>query len=337
MARFHIAEDGTPGACRAKSVESCPKTQAGDGFHGTLEEAQVESERRFSKEFGEIPTNRKGNAPATREAALAAKKKEVQDSLNRFQDPSTTEPERKAIEAWWRDQKIDSPYSAMSRVQALEFQEGRKDRPRVTKASSAQLFGALSHASPYSQENRTMGQRITDGAEKKIEAKDLDNSYAELAMNLNVFASDADRDYIVNDVPERDLHLFEGQRKGFGKGDFAGLVKVHKSMVERYGQGATHASLANQLPEDVRRQYREDSNRDGIGSLRPWGQPSNSIQNLRDETAHMIGQHVIDSYGPENAEKFWSEASASTGNNRATLANVFKTMRKFNKERGIKG
>jgi len=337
MARFHIAEDGTPGACRAKTVESCPKTQAGDGFHGTLEEAQVESERRFAKEFGEIPTNSKGNAPATREAALAAKKKELQDSRDRFSDSSTTEPERKAIEAWWRKQQIDSPYAAMSRVQALEFQENRKNRTRVEKAHSAQIFGALSHASPYSQENMTMGERIAAGAEKKIERKDLSSSHAELAMNLVAFASDADRDYIINDVAERDLHLFEGQRKGFGKGDFAGLVKVHRAMVERYGQGAVHANLTNQLPEDVRNEYREDGNRDGIGSLRPWGQPSNSIQNIHDETAHMLAQHVIDSYGPENAEKFWSEASATTGNNRATLANVFKTMRKFNKERGIKG
>jgi len=337
MARYHIAEDGTPGVCKAKSVESCPKTQAGDGFHGTLEEAQVESERRFAKEFGDIPTNSKGNAPATREAALAARKKEVQDSLNRFQDPSTSEAERKGIEEWWRKQKIDSPYSAMSRFQALEFQEGRKDRPRVDKASSSQIFGALSHASPYSQENKTMGQRIADGAEKKIESTDLDNSHAELAMNLQTFASEADRDYIVNDVSERDLHLFEGQRKGFGKGDFAGLVKVHKSMVERYGQGSPHTNITNQLPEDVRNQYREDGNRDGIGSLRPWGQPSNSIQNLRDDTARMLAQHVVDSYGPENAEKFWSQAAASTGNNRATLANVFKTMRKFDRERGIRG
>lgn len=336
MARFHIAEDGTPGVCKAKTVDSCPKTQAGDGFHGTLEEAQVESERRFAKEFGEIPTNKRGNAPATREAALAAKKKELQDSLERFQNPSTTEPERKAIEAWWREQKIDSPYSAMSRAQALEFQEGRKDRTRVEKAHSEQLYGALYHASPYSEQNMTMGERIAAGAERKIETKDLYGPSAQLAMSLNVFAADADKDYIVNDVSERDLHLFEGQRKGFGKGDLAGLVKVHKAMVERYGQGSTHASLANQLPEDVRRQYREDSNRDGIGSLRPWGQPSNSIQNLRDETAHMIGQHVIDSYGPGNAERFWREASATTGNNRATLANVFKTMRKFDKERGIK-
>lgn len=53
--RYHIKDDGTPGRCSAASPESCPKTQAGDSFHGTLAEATVESERRFEAKHGKAP------------------------------------------------------------------------------------------------------------------------------------------------------------------------------------------------------------------------------------------------------------------------------------------
>lgn len=55
-ARYHISDDGMPGKCRAASSESCPKTKAGDGFHGTLEEAAAESEQRFEKNYGSTMT-----------------------------------------------------------------------------------------------------------------------------------------------------------------------------------------------------------------------------------------------------------------------------------------
>lgn len=55
MSKYHIKDDGMPGKCSAATSESCPKTQAGDGFHGTLEEANNESQSRFEHEFGEAP------------------------------------------------------------------------------------------------------------------------------------------------------------------------------------------------------------------------------------------------------------------------------------------
>ena len=55
--KFHIKDDGTPGQCGAASAESCPKTQAGDGFHGTLAEASAESERRFEASHGSVPVS----------------------------------------------------------------------------------------------------------------------------------------------------------------------------------------------------------------------------------------------------------------------------------------
>ncbi len=54
--RYHISDDGTPGRCRARNIASCPKTKAGDTFHGTEIEAAAESERRFEAEFGSTVT-----------------------------------------------------------------------------------------------------------------------------------------------------------------------------------------------------------------------------------------------------------------------------------------
>lgn len=54
--KYHIKDDGTPGECTAASAESCPKTQAGDSFHGTLAEATTESERRFEADHGATAT-----------------------------------------------------------------------------------------------------------------------------------------------------------------------------------------------------------------------------------------------------------------------------------------
>ena len=55
-AKYHIKDDGMPGKCSAASSESCPKTQAGDGFHGTLEEASTESQKRFEDKLGAVVT-----------------------------------------------------------------------------------------------------------------------------------------------------------------------------------------------------------------------------------------------------------------------------------------
>lgn len=64
-AKYHIKDDGTPGICGAASADSCPKTKAGDGFHGTFEEAALESERRFEEEHGGLPTAGKSSENLT--------------------------------------------------------------------------------------------------------------------------------------------------------------------------------------------------------------------------------------------------------------------------------
>lgn len=67
MAKYHISDNGMPGKCTASSPDSCPKTQAGDSFHGTLEEATAEAHSRFEKELGAFATASKAD-----EAKVAA-------------------------------------------------------------------------------------------------------------------------------------------------------------------------------------------------------------------------------------------------------------------------
>lgn len=58
-AKYHISDNGMPGKCTASSPDSCPKTQAGDSFHGTLEEATQEAHTRFERELGAFATSSK--------------------------------------------------------------------------------------------------------------------------------------------------------------------------------------------------------------------------------------------------------------------------------------
>jgi len=64
-AKFHISENGMPGKCSAASPDSCPKTQAGDSFHGTLEQATQESQERFEKQLGAFVTASKKDEAKT--------------------------------------------------------------------------------------------------------------------------------------------------------------------------------------------------------------------------------------------------------------------------------
>lgn len=74
MAKYHIGDNGMPGICKAGSADSCPKTQAGDSFHGTLEEASQESQRRFEEELGAFVTTSRAEEEKTAEAEAFAKR-----------------------------------------------------------------------------------------------------------------------------------------------------------------------------------------------------------------------------------------------------------------------
>jgi len=342
--KYHISDDGMPGPCRAQSVDSCPKTQAGDPFHGTAEEAQAESQRRFVEEFGELPQGTRDAARSKEEVSLSDRKKELSASLSRYQDPATSEAERSAIEDYWKKENCNGAGAVASRIQALEFQEGAKDRPRiseVTGVNETEISAALRHIPGESPLQSTLGARISADREAGIDLAAVTPAHTyyskEFISALRYSTSPADRDYIINDVPIREHNAFTGEKSGFGLGDFKGLVKVHRAMVKKHGEGIPSSNIYGQLPADRKNGYSEDRLRDGVGSLRPWGQPSNSIQNVNRATSHMLAQHVIDRYGAENAEKFWSQAAASKGRTRAKLSQVFRTMREFDKEMGIKG
>lgn len=78
--KYHISDNGMPGKCSAQSSDSCPKTQAGDSFHGTLEEATQESAKRFEAQLGAFVTTSRAEEEKTEEAEVAlseAKSKEL--------------------------------------------------------------------------------------------------------------------------------------------------------------------------------------------------------------------------------------------------------------------
>jgi len=111
--KYHISDDGMPGACRAKSNDSCPKTQAGDPFHGSLEEATAEAERRFEEKLGAFVTTQKreekaeapkaeGHTVARYQGYTAAELKQelaLWDTENPGEDPTDVEMALEAAEA----------------------------------------------------------------------------------------------------------------------------------------------------------------------------------------------------------------------------------------------
>jgi len=97
MAKYHISDDGMPGACRAKSNDSCPKTQAGDSFHGSLEEATVEAERRFEEKLGAFVTTQKKEEKA-----------EGPKAVGRFENYTAAEL-RRELDMWDTENPEDDP------------------------------------------------------------------------------------------------------------------------------------------------------------------------------------------------------------------------------------
>jgi len=147
--KYHISDDGMPGACRAQSVDSCPKTQTGDSFHGTAEEAQAESQRRFVEEFGELPLSSRVSSPSPQSVALTRRAQELRDSVQRFSSPVASKAERRAIEGYWITQGIGGKPSASTKAGAgeperrdelkrradeLRFSVQRFDAPTTSKA-----------------------------------------------------------------------------------------------------------------------------------------------------------------------------------------------------------
>jgi len=79
--KYHLKADGTPGICVAQTTDACKAAGSSDGFHGTLEEAQVESERRLSEKHGDVApaATKKSNAPSTE----ISRSRRITEAMNR--------------------------------------------------------------------------------------------------------------------------------------------------------------------------------------------------------------------------------------------------------------
>lgn len=268
ITKYHLKDDGTPGVCGAVTLDACPKSRAGDSFHGTLEEATQESERRFEEIHGEVAPAQSSKPSATPEG-----------------------PSYAAIHSALMGHNFNSRETLADRIASGDYPA--PDSP-------------LANEGPYSR----------------------------LAFELKYSASAEDRDYILNEVPVEELAAFTGEHKGLGGGALKGLVRVHRDLKSRHDRLKSLGFSQNRIPKDVRDE--QISSGTGIGSLRPWGQPSNSIQNINRDTAEMLSHYVIERYGVRQAESFWSRASQRTTANRPTIAQVFKTIREFDKELKLK-
>jgi hypothetical protein len=223
-----------------------------------------------------------------------------------------------------RKAKYEAEAAANGPAKPIEF---------TTSPGYPKLAAAI--GSSWSAED-TIASRIgTIGYESAPKSPPKSRS-ADLAYTLNHLVPDDTRNYIVNKVQLKDISKFIGETKPFGAGALKGLTQVHAAMVKTHGSGSGPGFAEHRLPEDKRNEYVKANTaagrNAGIGTLRKWGQPANSIQNVSSETAEMLAHHVIDRYGAENAERFWSQASARTTANRATLSQVFSTFRAFDKE-----
>lgn len=159
MAKYHISDDGMPGACRAKSTDSCPKTQAGDSFHGSLEEATAEAERRFEEKLGAfVTTQKKGEKTAGPKAAgrfenyTAAELRrelEVWDTENPGEDPTDVERALEAAvarEAESSEEVYVHPQGKIVRISAdgtvRAFKDGREIKTSATAEKLRAGYGS---------------------------------------------------------------------------------------------------------------------------------------------------------------------------------------------------
>lgn len=138
--KFHISDSGMPGRCSAASPDSCPKTQAGDGFHGTLEEATKESQLRFEAQLGAFVTASKKAEETASEADGSGLETYVHPqgklitvdadgNVRAFKDgvevstSATADKLRKGYGAWKLDGSAKAPASVLSTSKKLTIED----------------------------------------------------------------------------------------------------------------------------------------------------------------------------------------------------------------------
>jgi len=173
-AKYHIGDDGMPGVCKAASNDSCPKVQAGDAFHGTLEEASSESARRFEEKLGAFVTaSRKEESRTDRLKRLGkaiddSKTAEEREKANSeftkvaFEEPveTYTHPQGKfvkvyedgSVRAFDKDGREAKTSATAEKLRAGYGSWKRATEPKVSKAEESQLVSQMEAV------NKTVGE-----------------------------------------------------------------------------------------------------------------------------------------------------------------------------------
>lgn len=191
MAKYHISDNGMPGKCTASSPDSCPKTQAGDSFHGTLEEATAEAHSRFEKELGAFATSSK--AAEAKEAADTVKangeeiyrhpqgkiiKIDADGNVRAFKNgkelptSATAEKLRAGYGAWKRDD-----------ASAAELPDSANESPRI----AAPAVDPQELQDNYKRIQREVAEAAADSADLYAEHKAYDAKYAEAEGRLHYY------------------------------------------------------------------------------------------------------------------------------------------------------
>ncbi len=194
--KYHISDNGMPGKCTASSPDSCPKTQAGDSFHGTLEEATAEAHARFEKELGAFATSSK--AAEAKEAADAVKangeeiyrhpqgkliKIDADGNVRAFKDgkelstSATAEKLRAGYGAWKRDD-----------ARAIELPEFANEGPRATVPA----VDPQELQDSYARKLAEVRDAAADSADLYAQHRAYDAKYAEAEGRVDHYAKQPD-------------------------------------------------------------------------------------------------------------------------------------------------
>jgi len=173
--KYHLKADGTPGICVAQTTDACKAAGSSDGFHGTLEEAQVESERRLSEKHGDVApaTTKKSTAPGagvsrsrkiTEAMTRAGGRLEMLDAIKREREESPKQTSRK-VSPLPPSPVLQRNNPEWTPEQEIDFQRNHSSDPAVVKKRA----GALKRGSDARMD------QLLRGAEERTKLRDAAN------------------------------------------------------------------------------------------------------------------------------------------------------------------
>lgn len=267
MAKYHISDNGMPGKCTAASSDSCPKTQAGDSFHGTLEEATAEAHSRFEKELGAFATSSK--AAEAKEAADTVKangeevyrhpqgkiiKIDADGNVRAFKNgkelstSATAEKLRAGYGAWKRDD-----------ASAADLPESANEGPRIAVPS----VDPQELQDDYARKIREVAESAADSAELHAEHKAYDAKYAVAEGRVEYYGKlpNGDLGYIpgVNPRPGGHTHIKQSAEQKEEREAMDERIKAAAEAEANAQTALEEAGLGHTIPDqtpDSRGYYR---------------------------------------------------------------------------------